>query len=80
MYATQTSYRLYLSGAYEDYDIWIRNVYFPPLLPDCRSWTFWQYADHGQLEGYRGEEQFIDLNVFCGTPEEFAAYGFPPEK
>lgn len=74
IYATEKSYGLYLDGAYEDYDIWIRNVYTPPSLSDGRKWTFWQYTDKGYLEGYQGEEKYIDINVFCGTREEFGNY------
>ena len=61
----------------EGYDIWIRNVYWTPRLKDGREWTFWQYTDRARLAGYEGEEPYIDMNVFNGTPEEFAAY---PEK
>lgn len=74
IYATEKSYGLYLEGAYEEYDIWIRNVYIPPGLPDGRKWTFWQYTDRGYLEGYQGDEKYIDMNVFCGTKEEFENY------
>ena len=73
LYATGSAYGRYLAGGYEGYDIWIRNVYFTPRLKDGRDWTFWQYTDRGQLDGYAGEEPYIDLNVFNGT-EEFAAY------
>lgn len=74
IYATEKSYKLYLTDAYEDYDIWIRNVFIPPNLSDGRDWTFWQYTDKGYLEGYQGDEKYIDINVFCGTVEEFADY------
>lgn len=74
IYATERSYSLYLDGAYEDCDIWIRNVYLPPRLPDGRDWTFWQYTDKGYLEGYQGEEMYIDLNVFRDTEEDFFNY------
>ena len=74
LYATGSAYGRYLAGEYEEYDIWIRNVYFTPSLKDGRDWTFWQYTDRGQLDGYAGEEPYIDLNVFNGTEEEFAAY------
>ncbi|MGI5894603.1 MAG: GH25 family lysozyme [Candidatus Merdivicinus sp.] len=77
IYATQKSYTRYLSGEFAEYGIWIRNVYTPPLLPDGREWTFWQYTDRDKLAGYQGEEPYIDRNVFCGSPEEFSAY---PEK
>jgi lysozyme len=74
LYATEESYECYLVGAYEEYDIWIRNVIAKPHLSDNRAWTFWQYTNRGRLDGYAGEEPFIDINVFCGTAEEFSRY------
>lgn len=74
IYATEKSYDLYLSGEYTQYDIWIRNVLTKPKLSDGRAWTFWQYTNREQLQGYAGEEKFIDVNIFCGTKEEFQAY------
>ncbi len=74
IYATEKSYRLYLSGGYEEYDVWIRNVVSSPRLPDGREWTFWQYTNRGKLEGYEGTERFIDINVFFGSAEEFEEY------
>jgi lysozyme len=74
IYATEKSYSLYISGAYEDYDIWIRNVVSAPKLADRRAWTFWQYTDRECLDGYNGKEKYIDMNVFCGTEAEFANY------
>lgn len=74
IYATEKSYSLYLAGAYEDCDIWIRNVYILPGLSDDREWTFWQYTNKGYLKGYQGEEKYIDFNVFRGTREEFEKY------
>lgn len=74
LYATEKSYSLYLAGAYDEYDIWIRNVISSPHLSDNRDWKFWQYTNRGRLEGYDGDEQYIDLNVFQGTEEEFEKY------
>lgn len=75
IYATQASYDLYLAGAYEDCDVWIRSVFTRPRISDGRKWTFWQYADREKLQGYTGEERFIDMNVFCGSREDFLRYG-----
>ncbi len=75
IYTTQRAYKKYLTGGYEEYDIWIRGVLTAPKLSDSREWTFWQYSDKGRLQGYSGEERFIDLNVFRGTREEFERYG-----
>jgi lysozyme len=74
IYATQKSYKLYISGSYTEYDIWIRNVFFKPSLPDEREWTFWQYSDKEKLKGYNGSEKFIDMNVFKGSQQEFDEY------
>ena len=74
LYATEDSYECYLLGAYEEYDIWIRNVITKPRMSDNRAWTFWQYTNRGRLYGYAGEEPFIDINVFRGTEEEFSRY------
>ncbi len=75
MYATWRSYRMYLHGAFDDYPLWIRDVYlWPGLTMPNRDWTFWQYSDKGTLAGYTGEEEHIDLNVFNGGEAEFAAY------
>lgn len=74
LYATGRAYELYLAGDYEEYDIWIRNVYFAPRLNDGKEWTFWQYTDRGRLAGYAGEEAYIDINVYNGTEEQFTSY------
>ena len=74
IYATEKTYELYLAGDYEEYDIWIRNVIIKPKMSDGRDWTFWQYTNRGLLDGYSGEEKFIDINVYFGTEKEFADY------
>ncbi len=74
IYATEDSYEYYLSDGYYEYDIWIRNVKRSPKMSDGRQWKFWQYTNRGQLDGYSGEEKFIDLNVFSGSREDFENY------
>ncbi len=74
LYATEKSYELYLAGGYAEYDIWIRNVITTPKLSDQREWTFWQYTNRARLDGYAGQEKYIDVNVFQGSTEEFQAY------
>lgn len=63
IYATYSSYKNYIKGNFDDYPLWIRNVYFKPN----QDWTFWQFTDKGLLNGYNGEERFIDMNVFRGS-------------
>ena len=70
IYATPKSYLLYIIGDYKDCPIWIRNTMTAPLLPDFRSFTFWQYSDKHILNGYSGNEKHIDMNVFNGTKKD----------
>lgn len=74
IYATKESYEMYLANNYNDCDIWIRDVIFTPKLSDNRQWTFWQYTNREKLDGYSGQEKYIDLNVFGGSQEEFSNY------
>ncbi|MDR0918019.1 MAG: DUF1294 domain-containing protein [Oscillospiraceae bacterium] len=73
IYATEKSYKLYISENFSDYDIWIRNVFTSPS--NNKDWTFWQYTNREKLDGYSGKEKFIDMNVFNGSQEEFESYG-----
>ena len=75
LYVTREAYNLLIADGFSDYDIWSRNVLREPKLFSGREWTFWQYSDRGRLDGYNGEEKYIDLNVFRGTMAEFEAYG-----
>lgn len=74
LYATGKAYDRYLSGQFEENGIWIRDILKKPSLSDGRAWDFWQYSPKGRLDGYDGAEKFIDLNVFCGSEEEFRSY------
>ena len=63
VYAQKDVYDQYLRDDFKDYPIWARNVYVPIYLEFNNDWTIWQYKDRGELEGYEGGEQFIDLNA-----------------
>lgn len=73
IYTTTRAYYSYiLGGGYGDYPLWIRDVHMEPM----GRWSFWQYSDQGQLEGYDGvqadqNEANIDLNVYRGSMDEF---------
>lgn len=73
IYTTHKVYNRYIEGILDDFDIWIRSVYCHPYLMGYTDWTFWQYSNRMQLDGYKGEEKYIDMNVFSGTWEEFEA-------
>lgn len=72
IYATPEAYDRYIAGRYGDSPIWIRSVVLPPRLETGRDWTFWQYSHRDRLRGYRGEERYIDMNVFHGNEQELA--------
>ncbi|TKC14931.1 glycoside hydrolase family 25 protein [Robertmurraya kyonggiensis] len=76
LYTTNEAYDLYIKDSFEQCDIWIRDVFKVPTLSDERDWTFWQYTDREQLDGYSGKEKFIDVNVFYGNEKKFEEYGY----
>lgn len=69
IYTTEDVWEAYLKGHFEDYPLWIRNVFTGPKIKE--EWLIWQYSNRGRLKGYSGVEEFIDLNVFKGTREEW---------
>lgn len=74
IYTTNEAYKLYISDNFNECEIWIRDIVKTPKLPDNRKWTFWQYTSREKLDGYNGQEKFIDMNVFNGSQEEFNQY------
>lgn len=73
IYSTMTAYRTLIQGEFTGYPLWIRNVYYQPLF-NGQNWVFWQYSDKGMLEGYSGEERYIDLDVFRGDEQDLENY------
>lgn len=73
IYTTYQAYHHYIGEEFTDYPLWIRNVYYQPLVAG-NGWTFWQYIDTAVLEGYQGAEQYIDMNVFRGNREELQEF------
>lgn len=74
IYTTYTVYYKYLAEDFAEYPLWIRNVYFSPNVDLRGKWTIWQYTDTSVLEGYQGNEKYIDCNVFVGTEEELESF------
>ena len=62
-YTNKEIYDKYLKDDFSDYPKWVRNVFFPVYLEFGGDWAIWQYKDRGELEGYNGEEKYIDLDV-----------------
>lgn len=70
IYTTYKVYKKYIRDNFEAYPLWLRNVYYIPNLDLSENWVFWQYSDTSVMEGYNGEEKYIDRNVFYGSKEE----------
>jgi lysozyme len=69
LYVNDESYERFIKGAYEDYPLWIADVFMSPGVSDGRPWLFWQYNPRGHVDGIGG---YVDLNVFNGSEEKFA--------
>ena len=68
LYINYRIYDKYFKGEKDSYTFWIADVnHAAPSMP---AWTMWQYGWHGRVAGIVDE---VDLDVFNGTPEEFAA-------
>lgn len=80
IYATMEAWELYIRDRFDEYPLWIRDIWkFPMPLSGSedgreRGITFWQYTNRGRLKGFSGEEEFVDLNVFIGTEEQWRQF------
>lgn len=74
IYTNSYIYDRYISGKYDDYDIWISAHDIPDKLDDGREWTFCQYTFYGKSENVAGGEKYVDLNVFNGSSWDFRKY------
>lgn len=70
IYTTLPVYYRYIKGNFKEYPLWIRNVYYPAGIGLGEKWTFWQYDDKSKLDGYEGDTEYIDRNVFHGSKKE----------
>lgn len=62
LYVTHDRYDSYIKGYFNDYRIWIRDVYLPPTLGE-QKWYIWQYSSRGRINGINA---YVDLNVVDG--------------
>jgi len=74
IYTNTYIYNTYISGEYDQYDIWISNPDLPEKLPDEREWTFCQYTFKGKSQYVANGKKYVDRNVFNGTKWEFRKY------
>ncbi|GLV60658.1 lysozyme [Dictyobacter sp. S3.2.2.5] len=67
IYTDRSRYAEYIEGNFDDYTIWIRDVYTPVQWSSVQRWTFWQYNSRGHVTGIPG---YVDLNVFSGKRQQ----------
>ncbi len=69
-------YNKYLAGHFDDYPIWIAKYNNrAPKLANSHYWSFWQYADSGELAGILHD---VDFNVFQGTVDDLELFCYKP--
>lgn len=74
IYTTYKVYKKYIIDEFNGYPLWIRNVYYNPNIDIGNKWIFWQYSDTSIINGYKGQEKYIDRNVFNGSINELKKY------
>ena len=74
IYTNKYIYNTYISGRYDDYQIWISDPDIAETLDDGRTWLFCQYTFKGVSENIADGEKYVDLNVFNGSRGEFKKY------
>ena len=79
IYTTYSAYHDFIEGSFDEYDLWIRNVYYTPDIDMRGRWLYWQYTDRAKYDAYTGEEQYIDMNVFAGSRAAFSDMILPSE-
>ena len=63
IYTRSDLYEKYVKGEFDEYKIWLSSLYTPLRWNYKGDWYIWQYLNRGELKGYSGGEQYIDLNV-----------------
>lgn len=75
LYVTETFFKRHLRGQFLEHPIWYRDILRPPILPDRRPWTFWQYSNRKQVSGIQGP---VDANAFIGDQKTFEKFYLNP--
>lgn len=70
-YVTREFMTAYADAMPEGAEYWVRSVFTRPGRTFGRPWLYWQFADHGRVNGVRGP---VDLNVFGGSRKDWEGY------
>ncbi len=68
IYTNIDFYSIYLTGAFDDYPLWIAHYKVKDQPRIERSWSFWQHNEKGRVNGI---DNYVDFNVFNGDSTAF---------
>jgi lysozyme len=68
IYTGADFYRVFLSGRFDDYPLWVAHYLVKDKPRINRNWTFWQHSETGRVNGIRS---LVDFNVFNGDTTDF---------
>ena len=68
IYTNADFYRVFLSGRFDNYPVWVAHYLRKDKPRINRDWTFWQHSETGHVSGIRS---FVDFNVFNGDSTAF---------
>lgn len=72
IYTNYNTYNTYLSDSLAEIPIWICDISDQePDLKGGHEWVFWQYSQREILNGYSGDERFIDVDLYNGDLKQF---------
>lgn len=74
IYTNTYIYDTYISGRYDDYEIWISAHDIPKKLNDGKKWTFCQYTFYDKSQYIANGEKYVDMNVFNGSKWDLRFY------
>ncbi|MDO4393287.1 MAG: GH25 family lysozyme [Bacillota bacterium] len=74
IYTNKFIYQTYISGRYDDYDIWISDHSIPDSLSDGRMWTFCQYTFTGKSKYVSNGNKSFDADIFYGSKYKLRHY------
>ncbi|MDE7442871.1 MAG: hypothetical protein K2M65_01770, partial [Muribaculaceae bacterium] len=68
LYTNKAGHRRFLQDRFSDLPLWICSFTDPPTK---EPWHLWQYDHRGSVAGVKGG---VDMNVFNGSPDEWAQW------
>jgi lysozyme len=68
IYTGADFYNNFLSGAFDNYPLWVAHYFAREKPRVVRNWQFWQHNEAGHVNGI---DSYVDFNVFNGDSTDF---------